>query len=414
MADVSAKRVIDEIRGPEPDAADPPPLPVGLRVAVIHHWFRSYTGAERVLSVLLELFPTADLFTLVADEEIVARFAPHRIKTSFLQHFPGSRRFHRHFLPLYPFALEQFDLSDYDLVISHESGPAKGVITPSHVCHICYCHSPMRYIWDLHHEYVSGNDMSGISRIVFKLVAHYMRMWDFLSASRVDYFVASSKNAAERIRKIYRRDAPVIHPPVRVEAGYISEKREDYYLVVGRLVDYKRVDLAIQACAQLGRPLRIVGVGPQYERLKKLSGGNVEFLRGLTDEQVREQYAHCRALLFPGQEDFGIVPVEAHSFGRPVIAYGRGGSLETIRGPFVGRGPIEGSCNGVLFASQTTASLVEAMRAFEEAELKFSPVEIARSSQKFSVERFKREIGALIAAKYDGFNREGRDRADPV
>jgi glycosyltransferase involved in cell wall biosynthesis len=382
-------------------------LPTGLRVAIVHHWFRSYTGAERVVSTLLELFPQADLFALIANEQTAARFAPHRIKTSFLQHFPGSHRFHRHFLPLYPFALEQFDLSQYDLVISHESGPAKGVITPSHVCHICYCHSPMRYIWDLHQEYVNGNDMGSISSVIFRFVAHYVRMWDLASASRVDYFLASSQNASDRIRKIYRRDAPVIHPPVNVEAGYIADKTDDYYLVVGRLVDYKRVDLAIEACVSLGRRLHIVGVGPQLGRLKKLANSSVEFLGAITDEQVREQYAHCRALLFPALEDFGIVPVEAHSYGRPVIAYGRGGALETIDGPFAGTGPIDSSSDGILFDQQSTASLIEAILAFEKAEARFSPEEIARSSRKFSSNRFKSEMMKFVADRYNEYQGSG-------
>lgn len=371
-----------------------------LRVAIVHHWFRSYTGAERVVSALLEVFPKADVFALIATEQTAARFAPHRITTSFLQRVPGSQRFHRHFLPFYPFALEQFDLSGYDLVISHESGPAKGVITPANVCHICYCHSPMRYIWDLHHEYVHGADMGSFSGLVFRLVAHYVRMWDLASASRVDYFIASSSNAAKRIQKIYRRDSPIIHPPVRVKAGYVSPRIDDYYLVVGRLVDYKRVDLAIEACQALDRRLHVVGSGPQLERLKRMARGKVEFFSSLSDEQVSEEYAHCRAVLFPGHEDFGIVPVEAHSFGRPVIAYGRGGALETVEGPFVGVGPIDNCCNGLLFAEQTSSSLIEAIRSFEQQEPKFSPVDIARSAQKFSTNRFKVEITKLIADKY--------------
>jgi glycosyltransferase involved in cell wall biosynthesis len=405
---MSSRHINDDIvtRGIRAGSVDNMTLLSGLRVAIVHHWFRSYTGAERVVSALLEIFPQADLFALIANEQTAARFAPHRVNTSFLQRVPGSRRFHRHFLPLYPFALEQFDLSGYDLVISHESGPAKGVITPAHICHICYCHSPMRYIWDLHHEYVKGHDMGSISQVIFRLVAHYVRMWDLATASRVDYFVASSQNASDRIRKIYRREAPVIHPPVNVEAGYISEKTDDYYLIVGRLVDYKRVDLAIEACTSLGRRLHIVGVGPQYGRLKKLANSSVEFLGALTDEQVREQYAHCRAVLFPGLEDFGIVPVEAHSYGRPVIAYGRGGALETIRGPFAGDDPGDLS-NGILFARQSAASLVEAILAFEKAEANFSPVEIARSAIKFSGNRFKSEMIDFIADRYNDYHNVG-------
>ena len=375
-----------------------------LRVAVVHHWLRTYTGAERVLSALLEIFPQADIFALIATEQITARFKPHRVTTSFLQHIPGSHRFHRHFLPLYPLALEQFDLSKYDLVISHESGPAKGVITPANVCHICYCHSPMRYIWDLHHEYLKGNEMGRLSRLIFRLVSHYVRIWDSVTASRVDYFIASSANSASRIRKIYRRDSDIVHPPVRVENGYIAPEIGDYYLMVGRLVDYKRVDLAIDACNLIGRELHIVGTGPQQYHLRKNAGKTIKFFSGLSDDQVREQYAHCRALLFPGHEDFGIVPVEAHSFGRPVIAYGKGGALETIRGPLV-EGPVDINCNGLFFAEQSSNSLLEAIRYFEKVESKFSPRLIARSAQKFSTDRFKSEIGQLIAERFVEFHR---------
>jgi glycosyltransferase involved in cell wall biosynthesis len=377
--------------------------PQSPRVALVHHWLHSYTGAERVLSVLADMYPQADIFVLVANGGMIERFAPHKVKTSFLQRVPGSRRIHRHLLPMYPIALEQFDFSDYDLVISHESGPAKGIITSTQVCHLCYCHSPMRYVWDLYHKYINGNEMSGATRAVFTMVAHYIRMWDLASASRVDYFAASSSNAASRIQKIYRRDARVIYPPVNLVPGYVSEKIDDYYLVIGRLVDYKRVDLAIDACRILGRPLHIVGAGPQYRRLKKLAGPTVTFLGEITDTEVHEQYAHCRALLFAGEEDFGIVPVEAHAFGRPVIAYGRGGALETVQGPFATEGPVDESSDGIFFAEQTVDCLVSAIRFFESVESRFSPHAIARGAQRFSTERFKDEMGAFVADRLRDF-----------
>jgi glycosyltransferase involved in cell wall biosynthesis len=385
-----------------------------LRVAIVHYWLVIYSGAEREISALLDVFPGADLFALVANEEVAARFLPHRVTTSFLQRVPGSQRFHRHLLPLYPLALEQFDLRDYDLVISIESGPAKGVITSSHTCHINYCNSPMRYIWDQYHEYINGKDMSGFSRLIFKAVAHYMRMWDLASASRVDYFIANSNYIAGRIRKFYRREAAVIHPPVDVTAGYLVDSIGDYYLVVSRMVDYKRIDLAVEACNRLQRPLRVVGVGPQYRRLKDLAGPTVEFLGELTDVRKNEQYAHCRALLFPGEEDFGIVPVEAHSFGRPVIAYGRGGALETIQGPFVGEAAIDSSCNGIFFAEQTTDSVVDAIRAFEASEQAFSPAAIARSAARFSTDRFKQEMTDFVAARIEEFRSQSQRRFELV
>ncbi len=349
-----------------------------LRVAIVHYWLLGYAGGERVVSALLEIFPQADLFALMADEETTARFAPHRVTTSFLQRVPGSHRFHRHMLPLCPLALEQFDLRGYDLVISSESGPAKGVITSAHTLHINYCHSPMRYIWDLYHEYTNGKDMNGLTRPIFTAVAHYMRMWDLASASRVDSFVANSKNIAARIRKHYRRDASVIYPPVDVKSGYVADTIGDYYLTVSRLVDYKRTD-------------------------------RVTFLGELSDAQLHEQYAQCRALLFPGEEDFGMVPVEAHSFGRPVIAYGRGGALETIQGPFAGEEEMDSSFNGILFGQQTTDSLTNAILAFEASEQAFSPTAIAHSAARFSTDRFKQEMADFVTAHIEEF-RSGNQR----
>jgi glycosyltransferase involved in cell wall biosynthesis len=370
-----------------------------LRVAIVHYWLLSdsYGGGEKVVEALAEMFPEADIFAVVADEATRARFSPHRVTTSFLQRIPGSHRYHRHFLPLYPFALEQFDLRDYDFVLSSESGPAKGVITSAHTCHICYCHSPMRYLWDLYHPYMDGADVRGVSRAVFAAAAHYLRLWDVASASRVDHFVANSRNVAARIRKHYRREAAVIYPPVDIAAGCISHHIDDYYLVVSRLVDYKRVDLAIDACQKLGRRLRIVGDGPQFATLKRRSGKWIEFLGHLRDDELRDQYAHCRALLLTAEEDFGITSVEAQSFGRPVIAFGRGGALESVAGPFAGDEVVPGSSSGIFFGEQSRQSLCDALIAFDCAEADFSPASIAAGAGRFSVPRFKREMQEFIA-----------------
>jgi glycosyltransferase involved in cell wall biosynthesis len=368
-----------------------------LRVAIVHYWLLSYAGGEKVVHALAEMFPQADIFAVVADDATRARFSPHRVTTSFLQRIPGSHRYHRHLLPLYPFALEQFDLRDYDLVLSSESGPAKGVITSAHTCHICYCHSPMRYLWDLYHPYLDGADVRAVSRAVFAAAAHYLRLWDVASASRVDHFVANSRNVAARIRKHYRRAADVIYPPVDTASGSISHSTDDYYLVVSRLVDYKRVDLAIDACRKLGRRLRIVGDGPQLGTLQRRSGKGIEFLGHLREDELRDQYAHCRALLLTAEEDFGMTSVEAQSFGRPVIAYGRGGALETVAGPFSGDEVVPGSSSGIFFSEQSRQSLCDALIAFECVEADFSPTSIAAGAGRFSVPRFKREMQEFIA-----------------
>ena len=381
-----------------------------LRVALVHYWLVRRRGGERVLEALAEMLPDADIFTLVLDRNSLEdSLRSHKITTSFLQRFPGATRYYPKLLPLFPLALEQFRLDGYDLVISSESGPAKGVLTPSRACHICYCHSPMRYLWDMYHRYRAKEGLGGFTRMVFSLSAHYMRFWDLATVSRVDYFVANSLNVASRIRKHYRRDAHVIHPPVAVSAGYISPAIGDYYLAVGQLADYKRIDLAIEACNRLQRPLRIVGDGEQYRRLRRLAGPTVKFLGFLPDEAVRENYAHCRALIFPGEEDFGIVPVEVQSFGRPVIAYGRGGALETVEGFFPGDSPVPESLTGVFFAEQSVDSLVEAMRVFESIETRFCPAFIRAQVSCFDVDRFKAEMTGFVAEKMAEFRCAGEE-----
>jgi glycosyltransferase involved in cell wall biosynthesis len=377
---------------PRQVAIAPPAAATGalekLRVAIVHYWLVNRRGGERVVEAMARVFPKADLFSLLVDPEKLSPTLRNRsIHTSVVQKLPASRRWYRHLLPIYPMLLEQFDLSEYDLVLSSESGPAKGVLTGSRTCHVCYCHSPMRYLWDFYHGYRNGRTMGPLSRAVFAFASHYLRVWDAASANRVDYFVANSKNVAARIRKHYRRDAIVIHPPVDVRSGYLSSRIDDYYLFVGQLVDYKRADLAIDACNRLGRRLRIVGDGEQYARLRRMAGPTILFCGGLSDDAVREQYAHCRALLFPGEEDFGMVPVEAMSFGRPVIAYGRGGATETVDG-FYPDHPSAASSSGVFFREQTAESLIEAISAFEKAQGEFSPFRIRQSVQEFDEERF--------------------------
>jgi glycosyltransferase involved in cell wall biosynthesis len=373
----------------------------GLRVAITHYWFNGYGGGERVIEALAEVFPQADFFSLVASKEhALPALRGRRLTTSFVGRIPGAKRWHRHFLPLYPIALEQFDLSAYDLVISSESGPAKGVITAPRTCHICYCHTPMRYIWDMYSEY--RKNMNPVTRAIFSATAHYMRLWDFSTAARVDYFVANSRYIAARIRKFYRRESTVIHPPVNVAEGYISKKIDDYYLVVGRLVPLKRVDLAIEACNRLQRRLRIVGAGTEYKRLKKMAGPNVEFLGRLDEHSLRESYANCRALLFPAEEDFGIVPVEAQSHGRPVIAYGQGGVLETVIGAFA-EDSDAANCTGVFFQQPSTESLCAAILRFERVEGQFRPEYIRASVERFGLERFKTEFAAFTAEKIEEF-----------
>jgi glycosyltransferase involved in cell wall biosynthesis len=270
----------------------------------------------------------------------------------------------------------------------------------------------MRYVWDMYHDYL-GTVRGPVARAVFRLSAHYMRLWDLATASRVDYFIANSHNVARRIRKHYRRDAAVIHCPANISAGYLTSEIGDYYLVVGRLVDYKRVDLAVEACSRLKRPLKVIGDGPQYNALRRMAGPTVEFLGFASKQLVHQSYAGCRALLFPGEEDFGLVPVEAQAFGRPVIAYGAGGALETVNGLYPGE-PFASAATGVFFREQSAESLVDAIRYFEAMESQFSPETIREHSAAFDEAHFRAAFENFVASKWAEFQDAGFRRAKNV
>ena len=303
-------------------------------------------------------------------------------------------------------ALEQFDLSGYDLVISSESGPAKGVITGPGTLHICYCHSPMRYLWDMHAAYTAS--MSAPVRFIFRGVAHWMRVWDVLSANRVDFFVANSRFVASRIAKYYRRDATIIHPPVNVAGVAVAQGAGEYYLCAGRLVDYKRVDLAIDACRQLGRVLKIVGEGPLLKTFQTRGGDGIEVLGSVSDNELASLMANCRALIFPGEEDFGLVPVEVMARGRPVIAYASGGALETVVGLHPGQEFHEG-CTGVFFERQTQSEVVSAIECFEMIEERFVPARLHEHALRFDTAVFKAKILAFVSQRLDALKRSEPD-----
>jgi glycosyltransferase involved in cell wall biosynthesis len=385
-----------------------------LRVALVHYWLIAHRGGERVLEALCGIFPQADIFTLVYDPE---RTSPairrHRIQTSFIQKLPFGRGHHRAFLPLYPLALESFDLRGYDLVISSESGPAKGVVTGSDTCHICYCHTPMRYLWNQYHDYRAS--AGGVTRLAMPFFAHYLRQWDYASAARVDYFAANSRNTARRIRKYYGRPSQVIYPPVDVErfapnpapAPVAGRNGDPYYLVVSEMVPYKRIDLAIEAFSRPGRRLVVVGDGPELRRLRQLAGRaagqNIEFLGRVEDEGLAQLYAGCRAFIFPGEEDFGIAPLEAQASGRPVVAYGRGGALETIVGYDDNKRPEAGHCTGLFFSEQTAEALGDAVARFESIERGFDPSFLRHHAESFAAPRFKQEMEAFVVEKLAEF-----------
>lgn len=369
-----------------PSAGSPLNQFADLRVAIVHHWFVSLAGGERVVETIASMFPHADVFTLFLDQrKVPLGLRQHKITTSFLDKIPAARRAHRYFLPFYPLAAEMLDLSGYDLVITSDSGPMKGVITDPYSMHICYCYSPMRYVWDAHSAYL--HRMSPLIRTAFRPVSHYVRNWDYSAAQRVDRFIAISHYIAARIRKYYRRDSTVIYAPVDTSRGFISDKHEGYYLTVGRLVTYKRTDILIEACRRLGRKLVIVGDGPEMKRLKQKAAKNIEFVGEVDDTQLSDIYARCRAFLFAADEDFGLVPLEAHSYGRPVIAFGKGGALETVVGSYAAvhhqnQGE-ESAITGVFFPEQTAESLADAILAFESGEEVFVPERIQLHARKF-------------------------------
>jgi glycosyltransferase involved in cell wall biosynthesis len=362
-----------------------------MKVAIVHYWLVGMRGGEKVLETLCEIYPQADIYTHVVKPETLSEtLRRHKITTTFIQSLPRADRWYQRYLPLMPLALEQLDLRGYDLVISSESGPAKGIIVGPDTTHICYCHTPMRYVWEMYHDY--RQQAGRLTRFLMPPLVHYLRQWDLASAARVDHFVANSQFVARRIAKHYRRQAEVIHPPVDTALFSPRADVDDYYLMVGQLVDYKRADLAVQAFNRLGKPLIVIGEGEQLERLRSLAAPNVRLLGRQPFEVIREHYARCRALIFPGVEDFGIVPLEAMASGRPVLAFGKGGALETV---------VDG-VTGLLFHEQSETAIVEAVTAFEQAPEHFVPERLVRHAASFDKVRFKQQWQQTVARLQNG------------
>lgn len=358
-----------------------------MDVALVHDFFCNLGGSDAVASALHQLFPEAPVFTLVIyDRNRQAGVVQGMdLRTSFIQRLPLAGRMHQPFLPLFPIAIESFDLTGYELVISSSHSCAKGVITPPDTVHICYCHTPMRYAWDMYPEYT--RHMRWLPRTITAIVMHYVRLWDVSSAERVDYFVANSQFVARRIWKYYRREATVIYPPVDTAYFAPEDRDDDYYLVVSRLTVYKRIDLAVRAFNRLGFPLRIIGDGPEFEHLRDMAQQNVQLLGYQPRQVVREHMASCRALIFPGVEDFGMVPVEAQATGRPVIAYAAGGALETV----------VDAVTGLFFEEQSPEVLCEAVERFEQ--MVFDKRRIREHALRFGADRFAEQMSSFIADK---------------
>jgi glycosyltransferase involved in cell wall biosynthesis len=360
-----------------------------MRVAIVHDYLTQFGGAERVLLALMELFPNAPVFTLVHDStNIKLALSEKSLRKSWLQRIPGARRHHRYFPLLMPMAVERFDFSEYDLVLSATHSFGKGIITGPQTLHISYCFTPTRYLWDDCHRYVRDFSRLAVLRQFAPIGLSYLRLWDYYASQRVDYYLTLSRAVADRISKYYNREAEVIPPPVDVDRFTESRENDGYYLVVSRLVPYKRIDLAIKACEKSGKRLKVVGTGPEEEYLKAMAGDNTEFLGFLSDDDLPGLYAGARALLFPQEEDFGITPIEAAASGKPTIAFSAGGALETVK---------DGE-TGIFFNHQTVDSLVAAINRFET--MHFDAGIVRMHAQEYGKEVFLSKIKDIVQDKW--------------
>jgi glycosyltransferase involved in cell wall biosynthesis len=366
-----------------------------MKVAIIHDWLTGMRGGERCLEVLCEIFPGADLFTLLHIPGSVSPMIEKRlIRTSFIQHLPFSKWRYRTYLPLFPMAIERFSLKGYDLILSCSHCVAKGVIPCPEALHISYLLTPMRYAWDMYEEYFGESQNK-----IIPIFMHYLRLWDVTSSQRVDHFLCISKHVANRVEKFYRRKGEVIHPPVDTKRFGLRNQKEDFFLIVSSLTRYKRIDLAIEAFNRLRYPLKIIGSGPEEKRLRSVARSNVEFLGWQSDRVVSESYSACRALIFPGEEDFGIVPLEAMASGRPVIAYGKGGALETVIPYDQPDQPGDGVPTGLFFHEPNVDSVIGAVERFHKIEREFDPAAIRNHTLQWDRERFKEKMEKYIFDK---------------
>ena len=364
----------------------------GLKIALVQDWLTIIGGSEKVFEVIASLFPDADIFTLVADPESIKKLNinPERVNTSFIQKFPFARKKYRSYLPFFPLAIESFDLSGYDLVISSSHAVAKGVLTHSNQTHICYCHSPIRYAWDLHFQYMKDAGLNkGLKGIIAKIILQKIRLWDFTTNGRVDYFISNSDYVGRRIKKIYNRNSSTIYPNVAVEDFDVEVNKGDYYFTCSRFVAYKKIDLIVNAFGEMpDKNLIIIGDGPEFDKTKKLASQNVILMGHQPFNVLKEYLSKARALIFAAEEDFGIVPVEAQACGTPVIAYGKGGVTESI---------ID-NVTGIFYKEQTVESLKEGIKKFENTG--FDAQIIRKNAERFSTLRFIEEFYNFISNNY--------------
>lgn len=370
-----------------------------MKLAIVHDYLNQHGGAERVIEILHELYPDAPVYTSIyIPEKMPYSFREMDIRTSFMQKLPLIKRFFKYYLLLYPKAFESFDLKNYDIILSSSSAFAKGIIPGKDSCHICYCYTPTRFIWD-YSNYVRKEKYSSIVFKLLPIAIKKLKIWDLKIINRINYFIAISDNIKEKIKRYYNRDSEVIYPPVDFNKFKVSDKIEDYFLIVSRLNSYKNIDLAVKVFSKLQINLKIVGEGPFRKELEKIASSCVEFQGKVSDEELIRLYGSCRALIFPGEEDFGIAPLEAQASGRPVIAYSKGGALETI---------VDG-VTGLFFKENTVESMIEAVNNFIKIEDTFEQDTIRENALKFDKEIFKKNIDEFIKIKYKEFLKNKKD-----
>ncbi|HDR7959551.1 TPA: glycosyltransferase family 4 protein [Bacillus wiedmannii] len=369
-----------------------------MKIAIVHDWLVTYAGAEKVLEQMLEVFPEADLFSLVdfLDEKERGFIKNKEVSTTFVQKLPFAKKKYRNYLPLMPLAIEQLDLSRYDVILSSSHAVAKGVLTGPDQLHISYVHSPIRYAWDLQHQYLKeANLEKGLKGMLTKSILHKIRNWDYRTANGVDYFVGNSKFIGRRIWKVYRRESDVIYPPVDISAFTLHEEKEDFYITASRMVPYKKIDLIVEAFAHMpDKKLIVIGDGPDFEKIKAKAKSNVQLLGYQSFEVLKSHMQRAKAFVFAAEEDFGITPVEAQACGTPVITYGKGGATETVLDLNYEKP------TGLFFKEQTVESIVEKINEFERSYDKFTPSNCRENAIRFSPERFREEIRSIVEEKY--------------
>lgn len=373
-----------------------------MKVAIVQEWLVTVGGSDKVVKAILDVFPDADIYTLVAKKEVCDELGIpwEKVHTSFIQKMPLGTKKHRAYLPLFPFAIEQFDLRGYDVVISSSHCVAKGVLTKADQLHICYCHSPIRYCWDMYNEYLEESHLDkGIKSWLVRLMLHPIRQFDAIAGSRVDYYISNSDYVGQRIRKTYRRKATTIHPNIDISNFELCNDKQEYYLASSRLVAYKKIDTIIEAFNQMpDKKLVVIGGGPNLEAYRKLAKDNVTVMGYQPFDVLKDKMQHAKAFVFAADEDFGMIPIEAQSCGTPVIAYGHGGSLETVNG----------GKTGLFFYEQTPEAIVEAVNKFEAmGSQPFAPADCRQWAEGFSEKRFKREIKEFVEEKYEEFKKNG-------